>query len=137
MDPTFSLAHFELGQAFAQKQRYDAAIAALQKAIELSGHRTVFDANLAYVYAVSGRRQTALDLVRDLQGRQDQNPASAANIALVYVGLGNYDEAMNWLNKAFEERFNPSILLRPAFDRLRSDPRFQELRRRVGLSSKE
>jgi hypothetical protein len=49
------------------------------------------------------------------------------------VGLGDHDQAMIWLNKAYEARFNPSILLRPAFDPLRSDARFGDLRRRLGL----
>jgi hypothetical protein len=59
--------------------------------------------------------------------------AAAANIALIYVGLGEHDRAMNWLSKAYNARFNPSILLRPAFDALRSDARFQDLLRRIGL----
>jgi hypothetical protein len=49
------------------------------------------------------------------------------------MGLGDHDQAMIWLNKAFEARFNPSILLRPAFDPLRSEARFQDLKRRIGL----
>jgi hypothetical protein len=52
---------------------------------------------------------------------------------LIYVGLGEHDLAMSWLNKAYEARFNPSILLRPVFDTLRSDARFQDLLRRIGL----
>ena len=56
-----------------------------------------------------------------------------ANIALIYVGLGDRDQAMIWLDKAYQARFNPSILLRPAFDPLRSDARFQDLLRRIGL----
>jgi Flp pilus assembly protein TadD len=116
-----------------QHLRHDAAIVEFQKAIELSGHRAVFDSNLAYVYAVSGRRQAAIDIARDLEARHDRNPSADANIALIYVGLGNHDEAMNWLNKAYDARFNPSILLRPAFDGIHADARFTELRRRVGL----
>jgi TolB-like protein/DNA-binding winged helix-turn-helix (wHTH) protein/Tfp pilus assembly protein PilF len=133
LDPGFALAHFELGQAYEQKAQHDVAIAEFQKAIELSGHRALFDSNLAYAYAVSGRRQAALDIAKDLQERQDLDPAADANIALVYVGLGDHDVAMSWLNKAYAARFNPSILLRPAFDSLRADDRFKVLWRRVGL----
>jgi TolB-like protein/Tfp pilus assembly protein PilF len=134
MDASFSVAHYELGQAFEQMRRHDEAIAEFQKAIELSGHRAVFDSNLAYAFAVSGRRQAAMEIVRDLEARHDQKNSSAdANIALIYVGLGDNDEAMIWLNKAFEARFNPSILLRPAFDSLRVDGRFKDLRHRIGL----
>jgi TolB-like protein/DNA-binding winged helix-turn-helix (wHTH) protein/Flp pilus assembly protein TadD len=133
MDPNFAAAHYQLGQAFAQKRMRDEAIAEFQRAIELSGHSPAFDSNLAYVYAVSGRKGEAENIVNDLETRPDQNPSADANIALVYVGLGDHDRAMIWLNKAYEARFNPSILLRPAFDPLRSDARFQDLRRRLGL----
>jgi hypothetical protein len=51
-----------------------------------------------------------------------------------YAALGNSDQAMNWLEKGYEERFNPGVLLRPGLDPLRSDRRFQDLVRRVGLN---
>jgi TolB-like protein/DNA-binding winged helix-turn-helix (wHTH) protein len=133
LDPSFAVAHYELGQALEQKHMHDEAIAEFQRAIELSGHAAAFDSNLAYVYAVSGRKEEATRILKDLEARQDQNASAAANIALIYVGLGEHDLAMNWLNKAYEARSNPSILLRPAFDTLRSDARFQDLLRRIGL----
>jgi TolB-like protein/DNA-binding winged helix-turn-helix (wHTH) protein/Flp pilus assembly protein TadD len=134
LDPNFALAHYQLGQAFQQKRMYAEAIAELQKAIELSRGGAVFDSNLAYAYAVSGRRDEALKIAEDLQSQPGQGSAADANIALIYVGLGDNDRAMIWLNKAYQARFNPSILLRPAFDPLRSDARFQDLLRRIGLS---
>jgi TolB-like protein/DNA-binding winged helix-turn-helix (wHTH) protein/Flp pilus assembly protein TadD len=133
MDPGFAVAHYELGQAFTQKHMYDEAIAEFQKAIDLSGHSGAFDSNLAYVYAVSGRKEEAIQIVKHLEARHDENPSADANVALIYVGLGDQNQAMSWLNKAYEARFNPSILLRPAFDPLRSDARFQDLLRRIGL----
>src|SRR5256886_2990685 len=128
-----SVAHYQLGQAFEQKRMHDEAIAEFQRAIELSGHSGAFDSNLAYVYAVSGRKREAENIVKDLEAQPDKNPSTDANIALVYVGLGDHDQAMVWLNKAYKARFSPSILLRPAFDPLRSDARFEDLRRRLGL----
>jgi TolB-like protein/DNA-binding winged helix-turn-helix (wHTH) protein/Flp pilus assembly protein TadD len=133
MDANFAIGHYELGQALAQKQMYDQAIVEFQRAIELSGHSAAFDSNLAFVYAVSGRKEEAIKIVKDLEARQDENPSADASVALIYVGLGDRDKAMNWLNKAYEARFNPSILLRPVFDPLRSDARFQDLMRRIGL----
>lgn len=133
MDPNFAVAHYELGQAFTQKHMHDSAIVEFQKAIELSGHSGAFDSNLAYVYAVSGRKQEAMRIVEDLEVQHDQNPSADANIALIYMGLGDRDQGMIRLDKAYSARFNPSILMRPAFDPLRSEARFKDLRRRIGL----
>jgi TolB-like protein/DNA-binding winged helix-turn-helix (wHTH) protein/Tfp pilus assembly protein PilF len=131
--PDFAIAHYELGQAFEQKRMHTEAISEFQRAIDLSGHNGTFDSNLAYVYAVTGRKEEATKIAKDLDAQHDENSSTDANVALVYVGLHDNNEAMLWLNKAFEGRFNPSILLRPAFDNLRSDPRFQELADRIGL----
>jgi TolB-like protein/DNA-binding winged helix-turn-helix (wHTH) protein len=133
LDPNFAVAHYELGQALAQKHLYDEATAEFQKAIALGGHSGAFDSNLAYVYAVTGRKEDALKIVGELENLHDQNPTADANVALIYVGLGDHDQAMSWLNKAYEARFNPSILLRPAWDPLRSDARFKDLMSRIGL----
>jgi hypothetical protein len=54
-------------------------------------------------------------------------------IATIYVALGDQDQAMEWLEKGYEERFNPGVLLRPGFDPLRSEPRFKDLLRRIGF----
>jgi tetratricopeptide (TPR) repeat protein len=64
MDPNFAIAHYELGQAFEQKQMLNQAISEFQKAIELSGGNEVFEANLAYAYATSGRKEEAMKMVR-------------------------------------------------------------------------
>jgi tetratricopeptide (TPR) repeat protein len=132
MDPNFAVAHFEQGQAYVQKRMYREAIAELQRAIELSGGNTTFTSNLAYAYAVSGRRDEAVKILKDLTKRSN-GFSNAAEIAMMYVGLGDKDQAMKWLERAYVEHFNPSILLRPAFDPLRSDPRFQNLVHRIGL----
>jgi TolB-like protein/DNA-binding winged helix-turn-helix (wHTH) protein/Tfp pilus assembly protein PilF len=130
MDPNFAIAHYELGQAFVEKHSYNEAIAEFQKAIELSGGSIPCTSNLAYAYAVSNKRNEAVKILNDVKTRSTHN---AAEIALMYVGLGEKDQAMKWLGKAYEEHFNPSILLRPAFDPLRSDLRFQNLVHRIGL----
>jgi Flp pilus assembly protein TadD len=133
MDPNFAVAHIALGEALEQKHMHAEAIAEFQKAIALAGHSGALDSNLAYAYARSGRKAEAESIVKDLEAQRDKNPSADANIALVYVGLGDQDQAMVWLNKAYEARFNPSILLRPGFDPLRADARFVDLRRRLGL----
>jgi hypothetical protein len=74
-----------------------------------------------------------MKIVKDLEDQQSQHSSIDASIALIYAGLRDKDQAMIWLNKAYQARFNPSILMRPVFDPLRSDPRFQDLLRRIGL----
>ena len=136
MDPHFAVAHYQQGQALEQKHRHDEAIAEFRRAIELSGGNTTFESNLANAYAVSGRKEEATKIVKDLENRQSQGSSTDASIALIYVGLGDNDRAMIWLRKAYQARFNPSILTRPVFDPLRSDPRFQDLLHRIGLPSR-
>jgi TolB-like protein/DNA-binding winged helix-turn-helix (wHTH) protein len=133
LDPRFGTGYFQMGQALVQKHQYEAAIVAFQKAIELSGHLGAFEANLANAYAISGHRAEAMTIARDLEAQSQLNPSADANVALIYVGLGDLDQAMSWLNKAYDARFNPSILVRPAFDPLRSNAQYVELRRRMGL----
>jgi tetratricopeptide (TPR) repeat protein len=133
MDPSFAMAHYELGQASVQTHKYDEAILELQQAIELSGGNRLCTSHLAYVYALSGRRNEATKILDDLKNGSHQRYSNAADVALIYAGLNDKDQAFTWLQKAYDERFNPSILSRPAFDTLRSDPRFQDLRRRLGL----
>jgi TolB-like protein/DNA-binding winged helix-turn-helix (wHTH) protein/Flp pilus assembly protein TadD len=133
MDSFFAPAHYVLGQVFVQKRMYQEAVAELQKAIELSEGSTAFTANLAYAYAASGRRNEAVKILNDLKNRSQNGFSNAPEIALVYVGLDQKDQAMAWLEEAFEERFSPWVLMRPAFDPLRSDPRFQDLLHRIGL----
>jgi hypothetical protein len=69
-----------------------------------------------------------------LKKRSNATYSHGSEIAVIYAALGDTDQAMNWLEKGFEERFNPGVLLRPGFDPLRSDPKFQDLVRRIGLN---
>jgi TolB-like protein/DNA-binding winged helix-turn-helix (wHTH) protein/Flp pilus assembly protein TadD len=133
MDPNFALAHNQLAQAYLQKHMNDEAVAELQKAAQLSGGSPTVMANLARAYAASGKRGEAVRLLNDLKKGSSPVSSHAPEIAVIYVALGDTDQAMNWLEKGYEERFNPGVLLRPGFDPLRSDPRFQDLVRRIGL----
>jgi Flp pilus assembly protein TadD len=112
---------------------YDEAVAELQKAVKLSGNSPTCIANLARAYVASGKRAEAVTLLNTLIKRSTTGYSNASEIAMIYASLGDTDQAMNWLDKSFEDRFNPGVLLRPGFDPLRSDPRFQSLVHRVGL----
>jgi len=133
MDPNFALAHNQLAQAYLQKHMNDEAVAELQKAAQLSGGSPTVMANLARAYAASGRRSEAMKLLSDLKKRSNSIYSHGSEIAVIYAALGDRDQAMNWLEKGYEERFNPGVLLRTGLDPLRSDPRFQDLVRRIGL----
>jgi tetratricopeptide (TPR) repeat protein len=134
MDPNFALAHNQLGQAYLQKNMNEEAIAELQKAVQLSGGSPTCIANLARAYAASGKRSEAIRLLTEVKNHSGPTYSDASEIAVIYTALADSDQAMSWLQKGYEERFNPSVLLRPGFDPLRSDPRFQELVRQIGLS---
>jgi Flp pilus assembly protein TadD len=134
MDPNFGLAHNHLGQAYLQNHLNDEAVAELQEAVKLSGGSPTCIANLARAYGASGKRGEAANLLSDLKKRSSPDHSYASEIAVIYGSLGDTDQAMSWLEKGYEERFNPGVLLRPGFDSLRGDRRFQELERRVGLS---
>jgi len=133
MDANFALAHNQLAQAYLGKHMYKEAIAELQKAVQLSGSSPTCVANLARAFAASGKRSEALKLLSELKTRSGPGHSNTSEIAMVYASLGDKDQAMNWLEKGYEDRFNPGVLLRPGFDPLRSDSRFQNLVHRIGL----
>jgi TolB-like protein/DNA-binding winged helix-turn-helix (wHTH) protein/Flp pilus assembly protein TadD len=133
LDVNFALAHYQLGQAFEQKHMHGEAITAFRRAIELSGDNAAFVSGLAHAYAVSGRKQDAIKMAEELAAKPTRPSSTDANVALIYVGLDNKDEAMMWLEKAYQTRFNPSIILRPAFDPLRPIAQFQDLLHRIGI----
>ena len=116
-----------------QKHMYAEAVAELQKAVQLSAGSPTCIANLARAYVLSGNRSEAEKLLSDLKKRSNPGYSNASEIAMIYASLGDTDQAMSWLEKGFEERFNPGVLLRPGFDPLRSDSRFQNLVHRIGL----
>jgi len=133
MDSTFAIGHKQLGDAYLLKQMDKEAVAELQVAVRLSGGSPICVADLARAYVASGQKNEAMKLLSDLKKKSNPSFTNAPHIAMIYASMGDNDQAMHWLEKAYEERFNPSILLRSGFDPLRSDPRFEELRRRIGL----
>lgn len=135
MDPDFAFAHNQLAQAFIERNMYQEAIAELRRAIQLSGRNSTFLANLARAFARLNRRTEAVALLNELLQSSAPDYPNATEIAKVYAALGDNDQALKWLEKGYGQRFNPGVLLRPGFDSLRSDPRFKDLVRRVGLPS--
>jgi tetratricopeptide (TPR) repeat protein len=109
MDPNFGLAHNQLAQAYLQKGMNQEAIAELQNAVQLSGSSPTCTANLARAYAATGRRDDARQLLNALMKSSNPGYSHASEIAVVYAALGDKDEAMTWVEKGYQERFNPGF----------------------------
>jgi len=136
MDPNFILAHFYLAPAYEQKGMYEEVSKELQQAIMLSGRSAAMVALLGHAYAVAGRRDEALAVLKELDERSKREYVSAFYMVLIYLGLNDNDQAFKWLERAYEERSTHLVWLKvdPIFDGLRSDPRFTDLMRRMGLA---
>lgn len=133
MDPDLLPVQVFLGRAYEQKGMYKEAIAEFQRAVALSGDDLRVRANLGHAYAVSGRRDEALRMLAESKGQSERRYISPFNIAIVYVGLGEKDQAFEWLEKAYDDRLLWMVFLKvdPRLDSLRSDPRFADLLRRM------
>ena len=133
MDPNFILAHSTLGAVYTSQGRYDEAIAERKKAVELS--KGFFGlAGLGRAYAQAGRRAEAEKIIKELQEQARRDYVHPSHLALIYIGLGDKDSAFTWLEKAYAEHsFLYFLKSDPNFDPLRSDPRFQDLLRRMNL----
>jgi len=136
MDPMFVPAHFVLGQGYEQKSMPEKAIDELKKAVSLSGGSSLYLGSLAHAYASAGKRGEAEMLLRQMNDRAQHSYVPPFDIAIIYAGLGQKDQAVLWLEKGCQERSAWMVWLKvdPRLDVLRSDPRFQGLLRRVGLS---
>jgi tetratricopeptide (TPR) repeat protein len=130
------LSHYFLGFAYEGLNQQTEAIPEYRKAIELSDGDQDPTAALAHAYASTGRRAEAEKILRDLQRQAKTSYVSPYMIATIYAGLGAKDRAFEFLEKAYKERSSDISYFIKAdlrIDNLRSDPRFQDLLRRVGL----
>jgi len=135
IDPSHVDTYVGLGWAFQQKKMFPEAIAQLEKAVTLSNRNEMTIASLGQVLAESGRRREAAELLQELRGRSGQRYISPCLIAIVQVGLGQRDQAIASLEQAYNNRDQWMLYLKvdPHMDSLRSDPRFQDLVRRVAI----
>ena len=137
LDTGFHMAHGQLGLVHAQKGMFDEAIGAFKEAITLSRGNPAYLAAMGHAYGQAGMRSEALKTLQELKEISTRRFVSSYFIGLVYVGLGEKVEAFRFLETACAERYLWLVYLNvdPAFDALRSDPRFRDLLRRVGLPS--
>jgi serine/threonine-protein kinase len=135
IDSTFSRALFWAGLSLEQLHRTDEAIRTLQQTIASAGRIPVYLAALGHAYGRAGRRAEALALIEELRGRGRTGYVSPFDLATVYVGLNLPDEAFRALEEAYAGRAYGLVFMAvdPRFDPIRSDPRYRDLIRRVGL----
>jgi eukaryotic-like serine/threonine-protein kinase len=136
MDPNLEVAHTGLGRAYLGKKMYKEALAEFQKTVTLAGGvATGPDTYLGYTYAVMGMKADAIRKLEIVRERYRQGRASAYDLAVLYTGLNDKDQALQWLEKAYMERSGGLLQLNAdlIFDPIRSDPRFTDLVGRLGL----
>jgi DNA-binding winged helix-turn-helix (wHTH) protein/TolB-like protein/Flp pilus assembly protein TadD len=136
MDPDFAMTYFYLGMAYEEKRMFEESIAAYKKSIELSGEFPG-TTGLAHVYAISGRRGEAQQILEKLeQQARDGKPIRPTTFAIIYAALNDREKALESLEKGYGERYEVLLYLKvqPYFDNLRSEPRFVDLLQRIGLS---
>jgi serine/threonine protein kinase/tetratricopeptide (TPR) repeat protein len=135
MDPNFARAHWLLAMACEQAGRHEEAIAEAQKAVSLFGGALALG-ELGHANAVSGKTAEAHKVLAELKGLSKKRYVAPFHIALIYVGLGDRSQALEWLEEAYQDHscWFAWIRVWPQFDILRGEPRFQDLLRRMHLT---
>ena len=135
LDPNVPAPHETLGIAYLKEQRDEAALAEFQKEVEISKRSSPSLRALGYFYAVTGNRAEALRIVKELEERYTRRESIGWYIASVYAGLGDRDRAFAWMEKDFQQHSAQLSTITWFFTigDLRSDPRYADLVRRMGL----
>ena len=137
MDPHFAAGHYWLGRAYIRKGMYPESIAALQTALDLDQAATRSEAVLGFAYAASGNLREAQTRLDKFMKLSSEGQKVSAEIALIYLGMGESEQAIDWLERAYQDHHEVMLHLKrdPLFDGLRSEPRFQDLVRRLNFPS--
>jgi TolB-like protein/tetratricopeptide (TPR) repeat protein len=136
VEPNALLVHYNLGQSLLQKGQTQDAMAEFQVMRKISGDSPFCWMALGHAYAMAGNRYAAMKALASLQSTASSGHyVPAVYSAGIYAGLGDRDQTMKWLEKAYQEQTDYLINLKvdPMADPLRSDPRFKDLLRRIGL----
>ena len=139
LDPNFAISYATLGEVYVSKGMYREGLPTLKKYSALSRGRAMSLALLGYAHARLGERSEALRILEQLEAASKERYTPAVSFAVVYAGLGEKDQAFAWLEKAYGERTSRLGYLKvePLWDPLRTDLRFADLLRRIGLPPTE
>jgi TolB-like protein/Tfp pilus assembly protein PilF len=135
IDPHYGVAIIQIGRNYEQMGMYPQAQQAYQSILAFAPHDPALLALLGHLYAVSGKKDAARDIISQLQKMSGDRYVPSLYVALIYIGLGDKDQAFTWLDKAYEERCEYLVYLPtdPMADPLRNDPRFPALLEHLGL----
>jgi tetratricopeptide (TPR) repeat protein len=135
MDPNFAQVHACLADSYERKGMYKEASAEFRRATNLSGGNPVYPSAVGYTHALAGTRDEALKILSELKARSKREYVVPYAFCALYTALGDNNQAFAWFKRAYEERTDMILELKMwrVYDPLRSDPRYQELVRRVGL----
>jgi TolB-like protein/cytochrome c-type biogenesis protein CcmH/NrfG len=134
--PNYWLSYIWLGSSYREKKMYRKAVEAFTQGRKLSGDRPVLIALYGHSLALSGDAIGARESLAELRRLAQSHYVSPLYVAMIYVGLDEKSTALDWLERAYAERSDRLIylLVEPAADPLRSEPRFRDLLRRIGLT---
>ncbi|MGB6475130.1 MAG: tetratricopeptide repeat protein [Candidatus Sulfotelmatobacter sp.] len=137
LDPSYAIALVNIGRAYEQMGMHQQARDAFQKILAFAPDSPAILALMGHEYAVSGDKVRAHQILAKLTELSTKKYVPAVYFALVYIGLGQKDDAFRWLDKAYDERCEYLVYLNsePLADPLRGDPRFASLLSRIGLRS--
>ena len=136
LDPTYWFGASFLGRAYEHEGKMPEAIAEFQRATELEKDNSEAWSGLGYAYAISGKKAEAQKVLQHLKEMSAQAWVAPYNVAIIHVGLGETDQAFDWLERAYKDHSYYLAEYLPTderLDALRKDPRLADLRRRVGL----
>jgi len=136
LDPDYDRARATLGWAYLLSGRQDAGVAELERAVSLSRGNTLWLGQLGHAYALAGQTSKALEILRELEERGHAAYVSPFHFAYVYVGLGDNERAMDWLERAVAERTGAAYGIKGSFlfTPLRAHPRFRALLKQMKLA---
>ena len=139
MVPDFPLGHVWLGMAYLQKKSYSEAIAEFRRARATWPTNMTVLALLGHAYGAAGQHSEALNVINELKSLSRQRYVSPACFAVVYIGMGDRNQAFQWIDKAYQEHAPLLARLKsePLVDSLRSDPRFNRIVARLKFPAEQ
>jgi eukaryotic-like serine/threonine-protein kinase len=136
-NPDFWVAPWGLGSTYVQLDDLSKAITELEKAVKLSGRTPGALSSLGYAYARAGQSAKTKTILTELKNSAGGNHISSWDVAIVYAGLKDHAQALTWLERAAAEHSQsmPGLEVEPWFNDLHDEPRFQQLMRKINLTS--